>query len=67
MLPVFFFVARLENVGVSEFCSLAPFCFSFVGNQCRGVAQLVEHWFPKPAVGGSSPFAPANFDSLCFC
>ncbi len=25
----------------------------------RGVAQLVEHWFPKPAVAGSSPSAPA--------
>ena len=26
----------------------------------RGVAQLVEHWFPKPAVAGSSPSAPAS-------
>ena len=26
----------------------------------RGVAQLAEHWSPKPAVGGSSPFAPAG-------
>ena len=25
----------------------------------RGVAQLVEHWSPKPAVGSSSPPAPA--------
>ena len=25
----------------------------------RGVAQLAEHWFPKPAVAGSSPSAPA--------
>ena len=24
----------------------------------RGVAQLAEHWFPKPAVAGSSPSAP---------
>src|SRR5918999_2245993 len=26
----------------------------------RGVAQLVEHWSPKPAVAGSSPVAPAT-------
>ena len=26
----------------------------------RGVAQLVEHWSPKPAVAGSSPVAPAS-------
>ena len=26
----------------------------------RGVAQLAEHWFPKPAVAGSSPSAPAK-------
>ncbi len=28
----------------------------------RGVAQLVEHRSPKPAVGGSSPSAPADSD-----
>ena len=27
----------------------------------RRVAQLVELRFPKPSVGGSSPFAPASF------
>ena len=27
----------------------------------RSVAQLVEQWFPKPPVGGSSPSAPASF------
>src|ERR1044072_2823733 len=26
----------------------------------RVVAQLVEHWSPKPAVGGSSPYGPAT-------
>ena len=26
----------------------------------RSVAQLVEHWSPKPAVGGSSPSGPAR-------
>ena len=26
----------------------------------RGVAQLAEHWSPKPAVVGSSPIAPAT-------
>ena len=30
----------------------------------RGVAQLVEHWFPKPAVAGSSPSAPALIDRV---
>ena len=28
----------------------------------RGVAQLVEHWSPKPAVAGSSPVAPATHE-----
>jgi hypothetical protein len=27
----------------------------------RGVAQLVEHWSPKPGVAGSSPVSPASF------
>ena len=31
-----------------------------VGRRRRGVAQLVEHWSPKPAVAGSSPVAPAS-------
>lgn len=30
-----------------------------INHKHRGVAQLVEHWFPKPAVAGSSPSAPA--------
>ena len=25
-----------------------------------GIAQLVEHWSPKPRVMGSSPIAPAK-------
>ena len=25
----------------------------------RGIAQLVEHWSPKPGVVGSSPATPA--------
>src|SRR4029078_13726113 len=29
------------------------------GTRTRSVAQLVEHWSPKPAVGGSSPSRPA--------
>lgn len=29
----------------------------------RGVAQLVEHWSPKPGVAGSSPVSPANVKS----
>ena len=33
-------------------------CLKFQLN-CRGVAQLAEHWFPKPAVAGSSPSTPA--------
>ena len=35
-----------------------------MGPRHRGVAQLVEHWSPKPAVGSSSPPAPAIDDSL---
>src|SRR5665213_732118 len=31
---------------------------------CRGLAQLVEYRSPKPVVAGSSPAAPANFESL---
>jgi hypothetical protein len=26
----------------------------------RGIAQLVEHWSPKPGVVGSSPATPAK-------
>ncbi len=35
--------------------------------ECRPIVQLVEHWFPKPAVGGSSPSWPAIFRILFFC
>jgi hypothetical protein len=28
----------------------------------RSVAQWLEHWSPKPAVGGSSPSTPARFN-----
>ena len=32
---------------------------------CRGIAQLVEYWSPKPWVVGSSPSAPAKkFDKF---
>ena len=27
---------------------------------CRGIAQLVEQWSPKPRAVGSNPTAPAN-------
>ena len=27
---------------------------------CRGIAQLVEQWSPKPRAEGSSPSAPAS-------
>lgn len=30
----------------------------------RGVAQLAEHWSPKPTVVGSSPIAPAKYLTL---
>ena len=30
----------------------------------RGIAQLVEHWSPKPGVVGSSPAAPATILSI---
>ena len=32
-------------------------------SRVRSVAQLVEHWSPKPAVGGSSPSRPAFLTS----
>ena len=32
----------------------------------RGVAQLVEHWSPKPGVAGSSPVSPAIKNPLHF-
>ena len=30
----------------------------------RGIAQLVEHWSPKPGVVGSSPATPARHNVL---
>ena len=38
-------------------CTVRP---SKPGLHRRGVAQLAEHWSPKPAVVGSSPIAPAT-------
>ena len=32
-------------------------------SEVRGVAQLVEHWSPKPGVVGSSPAAPATAEN----
>jgi len=32
----------------------------------RSVAQWLEHWSPKPAVGGSSPSTPASYITLPF-
>lgn len=32
----------------------------------RGVAQLVEHWSPKPGVAGSSPVSPAKIKPPAF-
>lgn len=29
---------------------------------CRGIAQLVEQWSPKPRAEGSNPSAPAKFN-----
>ncbi len=34
--------------------------------ECRPIVQLVEHRFPKPAVGGSSPSWPAIFRIILF-
>ena len=34
--------------------------FSIITYVCRGIAQLVEYWSPKPWVVGSSPSAPAK-------
>ena len=33
---------------------------SFMTHISRGIAQLVEHWSPKPGVVGSSPATPAK-------
>ena len=37
-----------------------PFLFVIITFVCRGIAQLVEYWSPKPWVVGSSPSAPAK-------
>ncbi len=34
--------------------------FATIVKARRGIAQLVEHWSPKPGVVGSSPATPAN-------
>ena len=39
------------------YCETVTQCRS---RQCRGIAQLVEQWSPKPRAEGSSPSAPAN-------
>ena len=33
---------------------------------CRGVAQLVEHWSPKPGVASSSLAAPAKYSIFSY-
>ena len=38
-----------------------------LGDAQRVVAQLVEHWSPKPAVGGSSPSGPATHTFARMC
>ena len=44
--------------------SVRSFHFPLTTDDCelsfRSVAQLVEHWSPKPAVGGSSPSRPVR-------
>ena len=40
-------------------CENAPVPILGSGDGQRVIAQLVEHWSPKPAVGGSSPSGPA--------
>ena len=39
------------------------FFYVIIGTPRRGIAQLVEHWSPKPGVVGSSPASPAIQDS----
>ena len=31
---------------------------------CRGIAQLVEQWSPKPRAEGSNPSAPATYAAM---
>src|SRR5438876_8002278 len=56
------FKTATSAVSWFEFVSCFEFrisCFPLLRSGLRGLAQLAEHWSPKPAVGGSSPFAPA--------
>jgi hypothetical protein len=46
------------NLFIGSF-SCQPLIYTGAG---RGVAQLAEHWSPKPGAGGSRPLSPA----ICF-
>lgn len=37
-----------------------PKSYNIIFTKNRGIAQLVEHWSPKPGVVSSNPTAPAN-------
>lgn len=50
--PPFEFNTRITPVA---FAMQKPF-------YCRGIAQLVEQWSPKPRAEGSNPSAPAKFN-----
>ena len=43
------------------FSAISANKFSDSSLQCRGIAQLVEQWSPKPRAEGSSPSAPAKY------
>ena len=56
---------RPEPPGADEILPARPTTYTSPrgevgGRPPRGVAQLAEHWSPKPAVVGSSPIAPAT-------
>jgi hypothetical protein len=53
--------AELPSAASSQSDRHPPAAKRFV----RSVAQLVEHWSPKPAVGGSSPSRPVRVSGRC--
>ena len=48
------------------FVAINLWCLIYTINGETGLAQLVEHWSPKPGVGGSSPSIRANIKQMKF-
>ena len=45
---------------MDAFCGYKSLVFNYIINGETGLAQLVEHWSPKPGVGSSSLSTRAN-------